>query len=286
MITSVLITLHNKEKYIDYALNSILRSNTKSIELVISDNCSQDMSYSIARNWIDNHGQLFFSARLFQQSKNLGINENHNFLIRKATGDFFTFLDADDALMPMAIDLNKQFLIDHPNFDFLFSNQDLIDELNDTVKFKYVRSPREILIKIKFFLILDMIYNWGLPWSKIFARTESFKKLGCIPKTISYNDRWTGFKILQAGRYAYFNNISFQYRTRFDNSPTPSLTKKQLQDDLILVELDALKSSKGVLFILLFFYTLPLRVRSKNRFLFSLSKLPKKIIRSLYRSII
>jgi glycosyltransferase involved in cell wall biosynthesis len=286
MITSVLITLHNKEKYIDYALNSILRSNTKSIELIVSDNCSRDMSYSIAKNWINNHEQLFFSARLFQQSKNLGINENHNFLLREASGDFFTFLDADDALMPMAIDLNKQFLINNSKVDFLFSNQDLIDELNDTVKYKYVRSPREILIKIKFFIILDIIYNWGLPWSKIFARTESFKKLGCIPKTISYNDRWTGFKILQAGRYAYFNNISFQYRTRFDNSPTPSLTKKQLQDDLTLVELDALKYSKGALFILLFFYTLPLRIKSKNRLLTSLCKLPKKIIRILYRSII
>ena len=286
MITSVLITLHNKEKYIDFALNSILSSNTKSIQLIISDDCSSDGSYLIAKNWIDNHKQLFFSVLLFQQSKNLGINDNINFLLTKATGDFITFLDADDAFMPMAIDINKQYLIDHPKIDFLFSNHVLIDELNDINDWRYVRPARELVIKYKFFIILDVVFNWGIPWSKVFARRDSFNKLGSLPREISYNDRWTGFKILQVGKYAYFNNISFQYRTRFDNSPTPTLSRKQMTDDLLKVELDALKYSKGVLFILLFFYTLPLRLKSKNRFLFSLSKIPKKIIRGLYRSII
>jgi len=286
MITSVLITLHNKERYISYALNSILTSDTKNIELIISDDCSQDNSYSIAKSWIDNHKELFFSALILKQPKNLGINDNINFLITKATGEFITFLDADDAFFSSAIDSNKQYLLDNLNVDFLFSNQSLIDELNDIVKFKYVGFTREILVKNKFFLILDMIFNWGIPWSKVFARTEAFRRLGSLPAEISYNDRWTGFKILQAGRYAYYNNISFQFRTRFDNSPTPTLTKKQMVDDLIKVELDALPYSKGVLFILLFLYTLPYRVISKNRLLMSLCKLPRKIIRRLYFSII
>ena len=36
MITSVLITLYNHEKYIEFALNSLLKSNTKNIQLVVN----------------------------------------------------------------------------------------------------------------------------------------------------------------------------------------------------------------------------------------------------------
>jgi glycosyltransferase involved in cell wall biosynthesis len=286
MVTSVLITLYNYEKYISYALNSILSSNTKNIQLIISDDRSQDNSYEVAKRWIENHKHLFSSALIFKQPKNLGMNGNINFLVSKASGDFITFLDADDAFGASAIDVNTQYLIHHPKIDFLFSNHRLIDELNDVIEWRYVRPARGFLIKYKFFAILDVVNNWGIPWSKVFARTDSFRRLGSLPKSISFNDRWTAFKILQLGNFAYFDNMSFLYRTRFDKTPSPSVTKKQILDDLLKVELDALKYSKGVLFILLFIYTLPLRLKSKNRFLFFLSKLPKKLIRGLYRSII
>ncbi|QDC79094.1 glycosyltransferase family A protein [Candidatus Methylopumilus universalis] len=286
MITSVLITLYNYEKYISCALNSILSSNTKNIQLIISDDCSQDNSYLVAKRWIDNHKHLFASALIFKQPNNLGMNGNINFLVSKASGDFITFLDADDAFVASAIDINAQYLIDHPKIDFLFSNHRLIDELNDVYDWRYVQPARALAIKYKFFIILDVVFNWGIPWSKVFARIDSFKNLGSLPKSISFNDRWTAFKILQVGNFAYFDNMSFLYRTRFDKSPTPSCTKKQMLDDLLEVELDALNSSKGLLFIFLYFHLLPLKIKSKNRLIISLSKLPKKIIRKLYRSII
>jgi glycosyltransferase involved in cell wall biosynthesis len=286
MITSVLITLYNHEKYIEFALNSILKSNTKNIELVISDDLSQDNSYTIAKNWIADHKHLFSSAFIFKQSKNLGINNNINFLISKATGQFITILSSDDAFAEGAIDFQAQYLSDNPEVDFLFCNQTLINELDDIVLPEYVKFRRQALIKNKFFLILDVIFNWGHPWSKIFATNVGFKNLGYLPKSISFDDRWVIFRILQLGRYAYLNKISILYRIRSDKSVTPGLNKKKMLDDLNTVELEALKKSKGILFFLLYLYTLPNRLKTKNRLLIFLSKLPKKIIRNLYLSVI
>jgi glycosyltransferase involved in cell wall biosynthesis len=286
MITSVLITLYNHEKYIEFGLNSILKSNTKNIQLVISDDLSQDNSFAIAKNWVANHKHLFSSVLIFKQSKNLGINNNINFLVSKATGHFLTILSSDDAFAEGAIDFQAQYLLDNPEIDFLFCNQTLINEINDIVLPEYVNFRRQTLIKNKFFLILDVIFNWGHPWSKIFATNLGFKSLGSLPKSISYDDRWVIFRILQFGRYAYLNKISILYRIRSDKSVTPGLDKNKMLDDLKTVELNALKKSKGVLFLLLYLYTLPNRSKTKNPLLIFLSKLPKKIIRNIYLSII
>jgi glycosyltransferase involved in cell wall biosynthesis len=286
VITSVLITLYNHEKYIEFALNSILRSNTKNIQLVVNDDCSQDNSYEIAKNWINNHKDLFFSAFIFKQSKNLGINNSINFLVSKAKGHFITILSSDDAFMPEAIDFQSQYLLENPQFDFLFTNQALINEFNDICVLKNVRFRRQFLIKSNFFLILDMIYNWGNPWSKVFARLDSYKKIGPLPNSISFDDRWIGLKILQEGKYTFLNEVSIFYRVRSDKSITPGLNKKQVLNDLNFVEIEALKSSKGFLFLLLSIYTLPLRLNSQNRLLLSIYKLPKKIIKKVYLLII
>ncbi|CAM8375212.1 WcaA Glycosyltransferases involved in cell wall biogenesis [Candidatus Methylopumilus planktonicus] len=286
MITSVLITLYNHEKYIEFALNSLLKSNTKNIQLVVNDDCSQDNSYEIAENWINNHKNLFSSALIFKQSKNLGINNSINFLVSKAKGYFITILSSDDAFMPAAVDFQSQYLLDNPQFDFLFTNQTLMNEFNDICAHKHIGFRRKFLIKSNFFLILDMIFNWGHPWSKVFARLDSYKKMGPLPISISFDDRWIGFKILQAGKYTFLNKASILYRVRSDKSTTPGLNKKQILNDLNLVELEALKYSKGILFSLLFLYTLPLKLKSQNRLLLSIYKLPKKIIKKLYLLII
>jgi hypothetical protein len=161
-----------------------------------------------------------------------------------------------------------------------------MNELNDICAHKHIGLRRQFLIKSNFFLILDMIFNWGHPWSKVFARLDSYKRMGPLPISISFDDRWIGFKILQAGKYTFLNKVSILYRVRSDKSTTPGLNKKQILNDLNLVELEALKSSKGILFSLLFLYTLPLKLKSQNRLLLSIYKLPKKIIKKLYLLII
>lgn len=281
IITSVLIPSYNHEQYITDSLNSILKSNTHNIELIISDDCSQDHSYKIAENWVALHKHLFFSVFLYKQSKNLGIVKNFDFLIKKSSGEFVTFLGSDDVLSTNAIDFQTQYLIEH-DVSFLFCNRDLINELGIVITKNYVGFIRQILIKNSFFSKVDIIYNWGIPWSGFFARKTAVQKLGQIPQKLSFEDRWVIFRVLQTSGYAYFNKTSCSYRIRTDNSPTPSLNKSIILRDLKFIELEALKKSKGILYFLLFFYLLPDLKNTNNYVLKKLYKIPKKIIKNLY----
>lgn len=281
-ITSVLIPLFNHANFITYCLNSILKSNTKNIQLIISDDCSNDKSYAIAKRWIEVHKHLFFSTQIFQQKKNLGINENINFLKNKASGDFVTVLSSDDAISPSAIDSQSHYLNDHPRIDFLFSNRSLINNFNKTISLKCTGFIRQFFIQNNFFIKLDMIFNWGLPWSGFFGRRKSFLELGQLPKNLSFDDRWISLKILQTNRYAFLNYSYYIYRIRTQGIITPGLDKKTMFEDLKKTEFLILQSSNGILYLLLYLYTLSYKSNVKNPFLKFLYKLPRKLIRLFY----
>lgn len=59
--------------------------------------------------------------------ENRGIAENSNEALSLATGDFFAFLDHDDTLAPFALYEIVRAVNQHPDADFLYSDEDKID---------------------------------------------------------------------------------------------------------------------------------------------------------------
>jgi glycosyltransferase involved in cell wall biosynthesis len=284
-VTSVLIPLFNHEKFITFCLDSLLKSNTKNIQLIISDDYSKDNSYLIAKAWVNLHKHLFSSILLFRQKKNIGINSNFNFLRNKASGDFLMFLASDDALAPSAIDFQSQYLLERHNLDFIFSNRSVMNNLSEIFILKCIRFKRSIFLSNNFFVKLDIIFNWGLPWGGVFARRKAFINLGSVPNNLSFEDRWISLKVLQTNRYKYLNYPMYVYRVREEKTITPGLQKKQMLEDLKTSEILAQKSSNGILYSLLYCYTLPYKINNNNLIIRKLFKLPRKIIKFLYKMI-
>ena len=55
---SILIPAYNDEKYIKFAIESVLQQSFKKWELVIVDDCSEDHTYEIAKSYINNKNEL------------------------------------------------------------------------------------------------------------------------------------------------------------------------------------------------------------------------------------
>lgn len=60
--------------------------------------------------------------------KNLGIAGNTNVALQLATGDYIAFLDHDDTLAPFALFAVAEAINSQPNADFLYSDEDKLDE--------------------------------------------------------------------------------------------------------------------------------------------------------------
>lgn len=98
-LVSICIPTFNGEKYIVAAINSCLVQTYQNIEIVISDDCSDDNTIALIKNISYNTN---VPIHIYLHDPN-GIGANWNNCIKKANGAYIKFLFQDDLLEPTCI---------------------------------------------------------------------------------------------------------------------------------------------------------------------------------------
>ena len=95
-VLSIIIPLYNCEKYIKQCLDTIFRQemNESEFEVIVIDDGSKDSGYSLASEYAKRHQNI-----LVMKQENQGVACARNNALEKATGDYITFVDADDMLV-------------------------------------------------------------------------------------------------------------------------------------------------------------------------------------------
>ena len=99
-LVSVICLSYNHEAYVVEALNSVINQTYPNLELLIADDCSDDNSIGVIKDWVKNHPEVHFSTN----EKNLGNTKTFNQLAKIAKGEFIIDLAADDLLVPNCIE--------------------------------------------------------------------------------------------------------------------------------------------------------------------------------------
>jgi glycosyltransferase involved in cell wall biosynthesis len=125
MKISTVITLYNLEKYIDDAIQSVLKQTRQPDEVIVVDDCSTDRSADIVAKY--RHRIIYI-----KQEKNVGALRNSLSGLKVATGDIVAFLDGDDVWMPEKLEaIEKEFLQDEEvvlvSHDFIEVDDNLQD---------------------------------------------------------------------------------------------------------------------------------------------------------------
>jgi glycosyltransferase involved in cell wall biosynthesis len=95
------LPVYNGENYLGESLEALLGQSYEDFELVISDNASTDGTPNICRYY----GKRDPRIRYIRQPQNIGLNPNHNFVIKQARGELFKMASHDDLY---AVDLLKR----------------------------------------------------------------------------------------------------------------------------------------------------------------------------------
>ena len=95
---SFVVTSYNYEKYILKTLESIKAQTYKNFEIIIVDDCSNDNSCKIIEDFISENQEL--KITLIKQSSNQGQMASMIKGLEIAQGQFVSFIDSDDILMP------------------------------------------------------------------------------------------------------------------------------------------------------------------------------------------
>lgn len=97
---SVIIPNYNAEEYIESCINSVLNQSYKNIEIIIIDDGSTDNSWEIISDFKKKHINII---TLKQANMNASIARNKG--IEIASGEYVLFLDSDDELFNISIEI-------------------------------------------------------------------------------------------------------------------------------------------------------------------------------------
>ena len=98
-LVSIIMNCHNGEKYLDEAIQSVLRQTYQNWEIIFWDNNSTDNSSKIIRSYFDHRIKYYYSDNYSKLGK------ARNLAIEKAEGELIGFLDCDDLWLPNKLEL-------------------------------------------------------------------------------------------------------------------------------------------------------------------------------------
>lgn len=98
MLVSVIVITYNSARFVLQTLESVFRQTYQEIELIVSDDCSEDNTSKLCKQWIEEHNTRFTIAKVIQTPSNGGICRNYNFALKHANGDWIKYIAGDDIL--------------------------------------------------------------------------------------------------------------------------------------------------------------------------------------------
>lgn len=117
MKISVAMTTYNGAKYIIPQLDSLLAQTRVIDQLVICDDCSQDKTVDIIREYFQQTD--FTGLKLVVNDKNLGYIKNFYQAISLCEGDLIFLCDQDDIWCPEKIEIMTKLFEEHPEMSAL-----------------------------------------------------------------------------------------------------------------------------------------------------------------------
>ncbi|WP_420379806.1 glycosyltransferase family 2 protein [Gilvibacter sp.] len=130
---TIVIPSFNSEKFLLETLQSVARQSWEQLECLVIDDGSNDNTPKIAKDFAENDRRFQFFERDPNQPK--GANACRNQGLFTAQGDYVIFLDADDILLPKAVENRLSTFKSHPDLDALvysysaYSDQGAEDEI-------------------------------------------------------------------------------------------------------------------------------------------------------------
>lgn len=182
-LISICIPTYNCEKYIGFAIESVISQTYKNLELVIVDDCSTDRTLEIIKKYRDPR------IRLIKNTRNLGVEHNWNKAIAEAQGEFIKLLCHDDILYPSCLRRQLEIFKDPKNSEvnLVCCGRNIIDEQGNKILERTFKSKERKFLGFDFIrrTIRSGTNLIGEP-TAVLIRTDILSKTGLFNDKIPY----------------------------------------------------------------------------------------------------
>lgn len=234
MLISVIIPVYNVEKYLVKCVESVLHQTYTNIEIILVNDGSSDKSPEICDYFAakDNRVKVIHKP-------NGGPSESRNTGLNLASGDYITFMDADDFWSDMGC-LSK--LVDEvkktPECDFVgFNCSYYYEDVNKVVP--WVKYDDEILKTTTSDVCIEKLVASGtFPMSqcmKIIRRERLQGNIEFIKGIYCEDIPWFIELLKKSDKCRFVNLYMYMYRKNVATSRSSSYSYKQFSDLLMLL---------------------------------------------------
>ncbi len=201
-LVSVVIPVHNGEKYIKESIDSCLNQTYQYIEIIVVDDKSEDRTLEILKEY----GEKITVLPVERQN---GLGNVINIGIRKSQGKYIARMDADDFMYPTRIQKQVEYLESNPNCVAIGGQIDIIDENSN------ITGHREYAIEDK-----DIKKNRFLfqPFAHpaVTLRKSTVEEIGLYPENMWKVEDVKFFLILSTkGEFHNLRDTVLKYRITF-----------------------------------------------------------------------
>ncbi len=215
MKISVIIPVYNSSTYLRKCLDSVVNQTLKDIEIIVINDGSTDDSKNIIEEYTVKYKNI-----IFIDQENKGIGKTRNIGIKKATGEYITFVDSDDYIKENMLEEYYKYAKKH-NFDLVIgsyikkiNNKEIIFE-NNKFKTGNVKTTPQILYLIEY----------G-PWAKLYKREMLINNNIYFDEKRKYEDMPFVSKALLKSKLIGQITEPYYYYIIHNNSETTTMDKR------------------------------------------------------------
>lgn len=222
-IVSVIVPVYNVERYLNECVQSILHQSYQNLEIILIDDGSLDNCGKMCDEFVKQDERV----RVIHK-QNGGLSDARNVGIEMASGDYITFIDSDDYVMPDMIESLMDIIIDRDvdivQCNFMRQHNDWIDKkgLDYTSGMQctvYTKNKMSVYLKGK-------KINTAT-WGKIY-KISLFQEIR-FPVGKLHEDVFTTYKLIhEANSIATVDNIGYVYRINENSITTSKFSPKKL----------------------------------------------------------
>ena len=204
-LISIVIPVHNGEKYIREALDSCLEQTYKDIEILVVDDKSTDGTLNILREYEAKDSRI----KIFSVEKQNGLGNVINIGIRASKAKYIARMDADDIMYPDRIAKQLEYLEAHPECVALGGQVDIIDANSNIIGHReYAQEDKDLRKNI--FLFQPFAHP------AVTLRKSTLEEIGLYPEDMwKVEDVKLFLTLSTKGKFANLPNTVLKYRMTF-----------------------------------------------------------------------
>lgn len=197
--------------YLKQQIDSILNQTYKNIQVIISDDFSEDENViKVLEQYKEQDNRI----SVYLQEKNLGYIKNFEFLLKQSKANYIAFCDQDDIWDTNKIEKSLQILKER-NVDLVYCNARHINEKNEIIHHNYFQYKNMPLVKGKNNILAISRYL-GLGCSQLFT-AEVRDKMIPYTSSVMAHDWLVSFIANEGNGVDYIEEPLFSYRLHTEN---------------------------------------------------------------------